>query len=266
METEFTRTITKKSNNLVYACYGLSSISQDILQCVISQIKDEDRELNFYRFSIRDLENTLTIGSGYERRIREKNLIKARKELMSTQINFKDDSGTVDSYSWCSRFSYNMSEKWIEIELHYELNRYLIDLVNKGNFTLIENKYFLPLKSSYSKRLYMILRNKLDIAASTNKTAGHYKTSIDNLSNTLVVPESITKNFAYYNRNILQVALEQINEHTDIEIKIHTEKKGRKVSIITFLVKDNLANLEKEDILEAEYEVIEPKKISKKED
>ncbi len=266
METELTRTITKKSNDLVYASYGLSAISQDILQCVISQIKDENTELNFYRFSIRDLENTLTNGSGYERRIREKNLIKARKELMSTQINFKDDYGTVDCFSWCSRFSYNMSEKWIEIELHNNLNEYLINLVKKGKFTLIENKYFLPLKSSYSKRLYMILRNKLDIAASTNRTAGHYKTSIENLTNTLVVPESITKNFAYFNRNILQVALDQINEHTDIEIEIHTEKKGRKVSLILFLVKDNLKVIEAKDIIEAEYEVIKPKQISKKED
>ena len=237
IKTDLQRQITKRSNDLVYASYDLSAISQDILQCVISQIKDEDTHLNSYRFTIRDLEKRLTAGSGYERRIREKNLIKARKELMSAQIVFKSSNGTVDCFSWCSRFSYNISEKWIEVELHNSLNNYLINVVKNAKFTLVENKYFLPLKSAYSKRLYMILKNKLDIAVATNKKVGQYKTSVNNLTETLVIPDSFKSNFFDLKKRVLLVAMQQINEHTDIEIDFETEKEGRKVKNIIFSVK-----------------------------
>lgn len=260
-ETDLARNISKRANSLIYANYNLNALAQDILQIIIAQIKDEDQVLKSYKFGIRELENKLSEGSDYTRRITMSNIKKARKELKGADIIFKDNVGTEVCYSWCTKFSINETQKWIAIELHEELNSYLIDVVNQGRFTMVENEFFMPLKSSYSKRLYMILRNKLDMAAENNLSHGEYEVTIETLATRLMIPNSVSFNFYNLKRRVLEVAMKQINEHTDITIGYHPVKKGNKHYKIVFLVKNKIEveSKKEEEVLEAEYEVVENK-------
>lgn len=227
IETELTRNQSKRSNSLIYARYELGSIAQDILQVTLAQIKNEDKAIPIFRMSLYDLE------AKFGKRIREANIKVAAKELKTSDIIFKEGT-RVDNFSWCSRFTYDMTEKYIEIKLDDELHDHLISLLDR--FTVIQDKYFFDLKSKYSKRLYSIFVNQMDLALSRGSKEANYKTSTDNLIFTVSAPDSFKKNFNGLKTRVIETAIKEINEHSDLNIKASYKKEGKKVKTITFSV------------------------------
>lgn len=227
IQTDLNRNQSKRSNSLIYARYDLGSIAQDILQVTLSQIKNEDKTLPVFRMSIYDLEEK------FGKRIREANIKVAAKELKNSDIIFKEGT-RVDNFSWCSRFTYDMTEKYIEIKLDNELHEHLISLLDK--FTIIQDKYFFKLKSKYSKRLYSIFVNQMDLALSRGYKEAKYKTSVENLIFTTSAPNSFLTNFNGLKTRVIETAIKEINEDSDLNVSVSYKKEGRKVKTMTFSV------------------------------
>jgi len=108
----------------------------------------------------------------------------------------------------------------------------------KGLFyTSYELKYVLPMQSKYSIRLYEILKSY-----QKNNREWYFKTEV--LKKLLdCETNSSYKNFADFQKRVLDIAVEEINRYTDLKITIQTEPKeprgrGVKIKFITFLMSE----------------------------
>ena len=90
------------------------------------------------------------------------------------------------------------------------------------------------MKSSYSKRMYLLLKEYDKI--------GKRVLNVEKLQDILTVPKSL-KNYADFKRNVLKRAETDINKFTDIEVKLSERKKLRKVVEITYTIRKNTTDL-----------------------
>ena len=238
------RTIVKVSNTLNEAKYKLSANAIDVLNLFLTQIYTEDREFRKFRIDIKDIEKKLG------KRINTKTIDNICKELMSNPIRieeiednlnipesikrmsdtyyYKKESAkkTINYYNWASKASYNVAEKWFELEIHEGLKTHLLQL--KKNFTKYSFNQIKNLKSQYSKRLYMLLKRFM------NTEKPFYTVSVEDLLYILDVEDKYGKYFNDFRRKVLKVALDQINESSDINVSCKEIKKGRKIVRLEF--------------------------------
>lgn len=259
--TEAEQNLSKVKNEILYASYSLGVLAQDIVQLLIAQIRNEDTELYTFRIYLSDLQK------GLGRRIVLTDFKKACKELLSNTI-LLNNAIEERELNWLQETYFHKVERYYDFTFSPKVKNYLLNFVLTGGFTIIDKKYFFAIKSSYAKRIYMILKNMTDIAIdSKGFKSGYYKTSVENLRYLLNIEDTKYIKFADFNRRVIKVIETQINDHSDLKIKVELEKKGNKVSNIKFLtqrkyVKTKLIESEKvvsslprelnEEILEAE--------------
>ena len=239
MQFELTnRTIVKVSNTLNEAKYKLSAKTIDILSLYLAQIYREDKDFKRFQISFKDMEEKLG------KRIYSRDLDSICKELLSSPIKieefeqtselekfadpyyFKKVTKTIKYYNWATRASYNVAEKWFELEIHEDLKKYLLQL--KGNFTKYSYKQITNLKSQYAKRLYMLLKQYM------NTEKPFYTVSVEDLLYILDAENKYSTNFADFRRKVLKIAIEQINEKSDIDVSVKEVKRGKKIIRLEF--------------------------------
>jgi len=229
---ELTRNLSKRANELLYFSYKLSPITQDIIQVILSQITDEDTSLNRYTISVLELEKKIG------KQIKNSMFDNIIKELFQPSFQLKNEEGRTVDYGWCAEFTRPCGDRTITVEIHKILNSYLLKLKErKIPFTIIDTKYFVKLKSSYSKRLYPIFRNKMDIARLQKKSAAYYNEDKSKFLKILGTPKSFERYVNLKNR-VLLVAVKEISEFTDLDIKLVEEKRGNKVIDFGFIIKE----------------------------
>jgi predicted nucleotidyltransferase len=241
-ETSFTRNLAKYHNKLVYGKTNikLNSLSFDIIQNIIAQITNEHKELPIFRFKIKDLENKLG------RKITNSDMKTTINELLNLKTHIiNEDNEEIINWFSSAKFSLKIKrDRWFDLKLSTDMNDYLLDL--KRSFTLVETIYFLKIKNPVAKRIYLILKNRLDIASKNKENSGTYIINVDNLIDKLGFPEdsNYRTKFNNFYRRILIQAQDQINEFSDIKISIIIpEKKGtKKVEKIMFKVELNQNN------------------------
>ena len=112
------------------------------------------------------------------------------------------------------------------------------------NFTLIETMYLIKIKNSIAKRMYIMLKNRLDLSISKNENIGYYSINTETLLEKLGYnsDSSYYKNFNDFYKRVLLPTQSQINENTDIKILITVNKHGtKKIKKIDFRIKINSA-------------------------
>lgn len=114
----------------------------------------------------------------------------------------------------------------LKINIDKDLVPYIIDL--KKEFTRYKIENILELRSSYAVRIYELLKQYENI--------GKREILVEDLREFLGIEDDEYQRFYDFERRILKVAEEEINEYTDIEISYGKIKKGRRVNSILFIV------------------------------
>ena len=119
---------------------------------------------------------------------------------------------------------------------------YLLELTQK--FTKYQIKNIINMTSKYSIRIYQLLKDLRDVKR-------HIEFELDDFCNKLEAPKS-KRLWALLNRDILQTAVKEINELTDIRILgiFPERKRGKKV--LSFSIKFCYEN-EYEDVKNIEH-------------
>lgn len=232
------RTKVKLSNALNEAKYRLSPTTINILHLFLGQIYTEDTEFKRFVISFKDMEDKLG------KRIDRRSLETICKELLSNPIKveeyevpsdlekfadpyyYKKVTKTIKYYNWASKASFNLEEKWFELEIHNDLKNHLLQL--KKNFTTFSYKQITKLKSQYAKRLYMLLKQYM------NTQNPFWVIRVEDLLYVLDAEEAYGKDFNDFRRKVLKIAQKQINENSDIEFEFKEIKKGKKVIRLEF--------------------------------
>ena len=120
----------------------------------------------------------------------------------------------------------------IELEVSEKMRPYLIDL--KRNFTPFRLQAAFNLSSKYAKRVYQMASQWKDKYAVTC-TLHDFKVMLNLKDPEGKEPEQYSK-VSMLQRKVLDVAVQQINQHTDLKLRYELLKKGRAFELVCFFI------------------------------
>jgi plasmid replication initiation protein len=135
---------------------------------------------------------------------------------------------------WVDTYEIRRSSGTITAVLSQSIKPFLLGLINKGFYTQAELVTFLALKSRYSKRMYEILKSYLDTSEEKRYRLVIQKFEIMELKR-MVAAEKYAR-FADFRVRVLDIAMREINEVTDISVTYTPKKKGRITTQISFSI------------------------------
>lgn len=210
-----------KSNEIIQkARYDLNILELKTLAYIFSKIKPTDKELQDYSFSIK--EYCQVCGIDYKNGSNYINIKKSIKSLRDKSFWLLDEKGNEVLVGWLSKARINKGSGKITVRLDDDIQKYVIGLFE--NFTQYELLSTLPMKSSYSFRIYELLKSYAYTKSHTF--------DIDDLKSK--VGATNYTNFKDFRRYVLETATKEINLYTDIEINWEPIKDGKKVSKVKF--------------------------------
>ncbi len=220
------RNHTRQSHIIVNARYALTRAEIDIILTLLTSITKEDKDFKDYKFTISELE------SKTGRKWNSKQLKSTVKSLMSKPLELPTEhENDWEIVNWFSYFKYS-HKGLITCRFDKRLKPYLIEII--GTRILADFRHLLPMKSSYSKRMYLLLKQYDKIGSRTF--------DVEELQNILKVPNS-HKLYSNFKIKVLKRAEADINKFTDLEVKLEERKRARKVIEITFTIRKNTTNL-----------------------
>jgi len=216
------RNYTRQQSVIINARYALTQNEIDIVLVLLTAIHKDDKDFKDYEFTMQDLE----FKTG--RRWDSSQLKATVKGLMSKplELPLSDDGKNWTIVNWFSMFEYKKG--LITCRFDKRLKPYLVDI--QGRMILGDVRHLLPMKSSYSKRMYLLLKEYSKF--------GVRKFGVEELMDILKVPKSL-KGYGQFKQKVLQRAELDINKYTDLKVSFDEKKVVRKVTEITFHIKKN---------------------------
>lgn len=218
--------------------YKLTATQQKFLAYVISLMKPTDGIDTQYNIKVEDFCSICGINKDY-----------FYDEFMKMIDRFDEYSFWVDTkdelykFRWFNDTRYIKGGGRVELYLSRSLKDYLIGLV--GNFTQYELYNIMALHSKYAIRLFELFKSY---------QYQHSKIyEIEELKYLLYTENY--NNFAHFKRRVLEPAIKEINEFTEIKVSYETLKKGKKITHIKFII-ELKGNLEKYKSYKATIEQI----------
>jgi plasmid replication initiation protein len=227
MNTDLTnRNHTRQSHIIVNARYALSRAEIDIVLTLLTAIKKEDEDFKDYKFTLSELENKTN------RKWNSKQLKETVRKLMSKPLELPKSGKGWKIVNWFSNFEYD-EDGLISCRFDKALKPYLIEL--SGTRILADFRHLLPMNSSYSKRMYLLLKEYDKIGMRTF--------NVEELQGILKVPKSYISKYSDFKKKVLKRAEIDISKFTDLEVTFSEKKRGRKVVEITYTIKKNYTDL-----------------------
>lgn len=243
-----------KDNALINASYNLDLIEQRIILLAVAKSRKAGLNLASNRRIAIHISDYIDIYNVKGKSVYE-NIKGACATLFERQFTYmeKQEKGVrVAKSRWVSEVAYNDETSTIDVTF----SEAIIPLLNmlEAHFTSYELEKVADLNSKYSVRLYEIL-----IAwRSTSKTP---LIELEDIRYRLGVSENEYKTMEAFKRRVLDLAIKEINEKTDIQVSYEQHKQGRKIIGFSFelktkkSVKDTTKNK-----VQAEVGLIEPNK------
>lgn len=239
--------IVKKAEQLIASRYSLTTTEIKIISKLIAMIKISDTSFQEYIFRVLDWKN--------EQELKRKNIYRAFEEiahdLMTKPITIRSENGNWLVVNWVSSAEYIKGEGIVKFQINDKLKPYLLEL--KNHFLQYDIQNILPLKSSYSIRLYELLKDWYSEESRYSITKTVIKVvELLWLRQTFQVPKKYK--YANIKQRILDKARKDLKKHTDITFEFEEIKESRKVTHIKFFIRKNQKNIEKEEIKQKNIE------------
>lgn len=214
----------RQHNALTNARYEYSELQLDLFFFLVSKLRKEQKNTT-YELNIREL-SELT-GKKYNASY----LHKATADMGSRVFEVFTEK-TYEQLWMFQRVKYLLGQGIIEIKLTEDILPYLFDL--KENFTSYELASALRLTSKYAKRIYQLCSQWKDKGETRKYDLQDFKKMLGLLDEK---GNGKIKQIGQLREKVLDVAVKQINEHTELYISYSLEKKVRTFKNIVFTVK-----------------------------
>lgn len=213
--------IYKRNDMIQKGRHELTLQEQRCVLYAISKIKPEDSVFQEYTFELSDFYKLCGLQK------------ESYTELKAILIGLKQKTWWVETapdvestVSWFNKVRTNKKSGTVTVRFDDDMMPYLLELTkNNQYYTHYQLKYVLPMKSQYAIRLYELLK-------SYQRNNYEWFFDIEGLKKQLNC-ESY-KDFKDFRRRVIEPAVEEINEFTDIKIAWEPVKEGRKVARVTF--------------------------------
>jgi plasmid replication initiation protein len=214
----------RQHNALTNARYEYTQLQLDLLFFIISKLRKGETD-TVYKLDIMEL-SSLT-GKRYNGAY----LQKATADMGSRMLEVEDANEYQQLWMF-QRIRYLKGQGIIEFDLTRHVLPYLFEL--KNNFTSYALAAALRLTSKYAKRIYPLCSQWKDLGETKKYDIEEFKRMlglIDEKGNDKVERVSDLKS------KVLDIAVKQINEHTELHVSYKLEKKGKAFKNIIFTVK-----------------------------
>jgi plasmid replication initiation protein len=219
------------ANDIIKSSHDMTLQEARLIRLVITQVVKEDKDFKTYSIKIKDLAEYLGItGETIYRDIKE-----ICRKLRTRLIDVGKEG--FDFISWTSNAKYDTKTSSVIIKLSDEIKPYILEL--EKWFTQYKFKEILSMHSYYALRLYELLR--------CYDGAAKYESSCHEISiTTLRFYFACEKKYAkisHFKDKIIDTAIKEINEKTDIFVNVSYTKTGREVASALFSVRANYKNI-----------------------
>lgn len=215
------RNIVKQDYQLVNAKYKLTTAEIRFVMIALTQLENNDTELTEYEIKVSELEEKLQTEQN------ETRLKQFAKKLLSKPLEVPTEDGFIVA-NWFADVEYIKGQSKFKVSFSKKLIPYLLEL--KKRYVSYNLKNILPLTSSYSVRIYQLLKEYEKLKIRYIK--------VEELMDILQVPNSY-KIYDNFKRKVLQIAEKELAEHTDISFTFEEEKEGRKVDRLILRIYPN---------------------------
>lgn len=199
-----------------------------VLRMAITCTKPKDNDFFEREIDSKTVSEILCIG--------EKNVSRDLKEISSRLVrrtlDLKDDQGNWDYYPWFQRISYRNGI--LSFRLNDLIKPYLLQL--DKYFLKYEFNTAISFKSIYALRIYEIIKT---LYGSCQKSKTIFDINLKDLREMTDTADKFEK-ISHFKSKVLDIAVREISEYSDISLSYKTKKRGRSIdSIIFYLTEKN---------------------------
>jgi len=219
-----------KANSLVQAGYRLSIAEQRLLLSAIAQVDSKgclsDQEL--YSVTAADFAeySGIPIKQSYEELSAAAHRLYRREVRIERGPNGRDDGphGGVTMTRWVQTVTYIEQEGRVAMRFGSDIVPYLSEIHRE--FTCYELRHVATMKSTYGVRLYELLMQRHDF--------GQRQIEISELRRMMGVPDGSYKAIKDLKKCVIEPAVRDVNQCSDLTVSWSQAKTGRRITSITF--------------------------------
>lgn len=208
------------------ARYEMSTLEMDIMFALLSRLSQHDAPGTKYQLRIPELE--LLTGRDWT----HSRLGPAVEALIGRCYHIEKERSWL-KVSMLASAEYIKGHGILVLEISETLRPYLLDL--KNNFTSYRLQAMLSLTSKYAKRVYALASQWKDIGETKTYTLDEFKYMLCLKDPQGKEPEQYVS-IGSLQHFVLDMAVEQINERTDLTISYELIKEGRSYQKVRFFV------------------------------
>lgn len=220
IESERDQLVVKDNELVRKARYNLTVNQQKIIAYIVSKIKPTDSEFTKYEISVQDF--CAVCGIDKEHFYTE---IKEIIDNLDNKAFWVETNEKIFKFRWFSEVEIIKGSGKIKLLLNSNIKSYLLQL--QKSFTQYELYNILALKGKYSIRLYEWF-----------KSYSFMKEKKIELSKLKYILEA--ENYTEYRafrRRVIEPAISEINEFTDLEVRYEKVVNGRSVTDLIFYIR-----------------------------
>lgn len=211
-----------KSNSLIRSRYDYTLAELRLVLTVASMVQADDKD--FHEYSVEAKEFAELMGESTPQNT-YKALKQLGKDLLSKPLEIPTGNGFA-LCNWFAWYEYQEKEGRILCSFAPKLKPHLLEL--QSHFTKYNLSNILRMKSTYAIRLYELAKSWED--------TGWFIVGVEDFKATMGCKDSYPL-YADLKRKVINRAIKEINELTDIEILCNEKKTGRKVTGLDFRVR-----------------------------
>lgn len=141
-------------------------------------------------------------------------------------------------FRWVSGVEYHHGEGWVELNFTPEIAPHVLAL--RTNFTTYKLKQAAAYRSIFTWRMMEVFNSWTDKKKHPDGVLhGRYSPTIEEFHTAMEAPESCLKDYAQLRRRVIEPAIKELREKGNLLIEWEPEKRGRKVTGLTFIFKPN---------------------------
>lgn len=216
----------RKSNIFAQGRYRLGLNEQRILLAIISKIAMSDTDFKDYRLDWSEIRKVTRKG------VSTQNQIQKVCEVLKNKTVYLKQGSVTHGFGFLSGWTLE-EKKYVDFRIDPRFKDHLLDLLLEGHFMLCSLESLVALPSSYSIRLYEILKSQ--------EFKKVFEVSLEQLRWSLGVPQGSLSDsrFDKFNDTILKPAQKAIAANTDILFTYEKILQYRQVDSLRFTVSKN---------------------------
>lgn len=226
-----------KSNEFIRRSqYSLTVVESKILNFILANIDTRAENFDKIKFPTYEFSNACglsTANPGYIKDVIKK---MADKSIAVKQKIYNAD-GVVEKESyvpirWIGDWEVDITDGQIIIQLHERLKPFFLNL--RKNYTKTELYCYLAFKCRYSFPLYDLFRSYINLTIRNGKPYT-IKMTISEFRKLLNIEDKLLR-FADVRARVIEPAMKEINQYTEIDAEYTTTKNKQAVSGINFII------------------------------